>query len=186
MKGIQNFPAAYSANHIYSSSCAKGAPMSLQRDADILPRLVGSQNPNHLSVSMEEDDLDDLPLPPPPEELSCSANPVLLRKSSSEPQQLLAHTGVMQSLNARLSAMRIGAYDKDRPCYRDVQRSSSLAQQNSDKAGILETQRTIFRQECLPQDNGSGTNDFEHMIQRGVKLRHTICNDRSAPRLMRH
>lgn len=184
VKGIPSFPAAYSADHIYSSSFAKGAPMSLQHDADILPRSVRNQNPSHLAVSVEEDDLDDLPLPPPPEELSCPANPVLLRRSS-EPQQLLAHTGVMQSLNAKLSAMRSSAYDKDRP-YRDVQRSSSLAQQNSDEASILGTQRTIFRQECLPQDNGSGANHFEHMIQRGVKLRHTICNDRSAPRLMRH
>lgn len=181
---ISDFSVGFCDDNIFSSSCVVAVSHPLQDLPNVLPQPIGNPMLSHRAGSIEEDDIDDLPLPPPPEELDCAARPVLLRKTL-RPQQLSSHADVMQSLNERFSAARSSACNWNQP-YRDFQRSSSLVQQGSDETRFVSSRRIHFDQRDAPEDNAPETSSFEHMIRRGVKLRHTICDDRSAPKLMRY
>lgn len=176
---ISDFSARFYDNNIFSSSCAVAVSNPLQDHPNALPQPIGNPMLSHRTCNVKEDDIDDLPLPPPPEELDCTVRPVLLRKALG-PQQLSGRAGIMQSLNERFSATQSSACDWNQP-YRDIQRSSSLVQQSSDETRFVNSERDALEDLDAPETSG-----FGHLIRRGVKLRHTICDDRSAPRLMRY
>lgn len=175
---ISDFSVRFYDDNILSS-CAVAVSNPLQDHPNALPQPIGNPMLSHRTYNIEEDDIDDLPLPPPPEELDCTVRPVLLRKAL-RPQQLSGHAGVMQSLNERFSATQSSACNWNQP-YRDIQRSSSLVQQSSDETRFVSSERDALEDLSAPE-----TSSFEHLIRRGVRLRHTICDDRSAPKLMRY
>lgn len=123
--------------------------------------------------------MDDLPLPPPPEDLDTCPLPMPVL-TSRESQALSRHANVMQSLNEKLSTRKNMAQTSV-----NLQRSASVEQHGapSHQVVLRSTQRA---KETTSEDVTSDSGSFDHLIRRGVKLRHTICNDRSAPRVIKH
>ena len=137
-------------------------------------------------VENDESD-DDLPLPPPPDDVdyfppSSVETPLLLGSVSAVSRNcmtpcnvLSSHGSIMQSLNAKLIARNslqrsqtvTSSVASNPPLNFSSQRQSSMATSSSAK---------VF---C----DDEPTTSTQALILRGVQLRRTVSNDRSAPRI---
>lgn len=171
--GALNYDPSFT---VASASCISRPPPS---HSSFPPRAAYNLNHHLLTTHIPEDDMDDLPLPPPPEDLDTCPLPMQFL-TTREPQALSRHANVMQSLNEKLSMQKSMAQTSV-----NLQRSTSVEQHGapSHRVVLRSTQRA---QETTSEDVTSDSGSFDHQIRRGVKLRHTICNDRSAPRVIRH
>lgn len=146
----------------------------------------------------ERDDDDDLPLPPPPDLDTMPAPP----PSYSTPVPSIASIGsndlLMRNLSVKLAARNVssaaGAVSKGAPppvatkSFRRQPGTSSVMLENVPPGGPggSALPPPARRGSLDAGDMAGDENSLLSQIQRGMSLRRTACNDRSAPRVIKN
>lgn len=126
--------------------------------------------------NLDDGTFDDLPLPPPPEELRDTAVcPQVLRKADStdlmsvrrQGSVVSSHAGLIESLNSKFSERQTLPREA-------IAANFARGRRASDAMCIEDTRSG---------NSPPSTDTLSASIQRGVHLRRTVTNDRSAPRL---
>lgn len=126
--------------------------------------------------TLDDSAFDDLPLPPPPEELRDTAVcPQVLRKAESGDLISARRQGSVVSSHASIIESLTSKFSERQTLPREAIAANFARGRRASDAMCIEDTRSV--------NSPTSPDTLSASIQRGVQLRRTVTNDRSAPRL---